>query len=238
MLMWSLNPSSIKELLDLPETGMGFQLVEAIAWGQAKPFLVFNSQRALDLSEIDLESGDDPSIILRNGRQIINLLSDNVVETMIAAPGLHSFKLLNSRISTLRASLVPTATSIQATLPSSLVKHVLLTTNRVFHRFSAFQPDRRVDPMTGNFLAGTYAAPESEVDFVPTGFTVVGRFALPNNLPASHHYVIEAPTGTSVDFGTVAPAFGQAGGGVEAYFQNAVMNAMVSPSQPSKLPDE
>jgi len=87
-------------------------------------------------------------------------------------------------------------------------------------------------------LAGTYAAPESEVPFVPTGFVAVGRFALPNTLPASFHYLIEAPAGTSVDFGTVAPAFGQAGGGVEAYFASAVTNAKVPPAPVVRLPDE
>ena len=55
---------------------------------------------------------------------------------------------------------------------------------------------------------GGAEAPESEVPFVPTGFVAVGRFALPNSIPASFHYEIEAPVGTSVDFGTVAPAFG------------------------------
>lgn len=108
----------------------------------------------------------------------------------------------------------------------------------MFHRFSAFDPDRRIDPATGSFLPGTYAAPESEVPFVPTGFVAVGRFALPNNLPASYHYEIEAPMGAKVVFGTVAPAFGQAGRGVEAYFANAVINAKVPPTPVSQLPDE
>ena len=63
-------------------------------------------------------------------------------------------------------------------------------------------------------------------------------FALPNNLPASFHYEIEAPIGTAVDFGTVAPAFGQAGGGVKAYFANAVPNAVAPPAPVTKLPDE
>jgi hypothetical protein len=108
----------------------------------------------------------------------------------------------------------------------------------VFYRYSAFTPDRRVDPITGSFLAGTYAAPESEVPFVPTGFLAVGRFALPNILPASHRYEIEAPARTAVDFGTVAPAYGQAGGGVESYFANAVTNARVPPAPVTTLPDE
>jgi hypothetical protein len=83
---------------------------------------------------------------------------------------------------------------------------------------------RSVDPVTGNFLQGTYAAPESEVP-------------LPNNLPASYRYEIGAPVGTPVDFGTVAPAFGQAGG-VEAYFSKAVANTQIPPTPVLKLPDE
>ena len=73
---------------------------------------------------------------------------------------------------------------------------------------------------------------------MPTGFVAVGKFALPNNRPASDHYEIEAPAGTAVDFGTVAPAFGQAGGGVEAYFARAGTNAKSPPAIHPLLPDE
>ncbi len=76
---------------------------------------------------------------------------------------------------------------MMAALPGGLVEHVKLKAPRAFHRFSAFTPDRRVNPLTGDFLPGTYASPASELTFLPTGFAVVGRLALPNNLPASHH---------------------------------------------------
>jgi hypothetical protein len=239
MKMWSLGDTEIKDLANLPETGMGFQLVEAVVWGNVTPFLIFNSERAVDLSEIQLEPGDDPSVILRNGLRIINLLKGAVVTTIIAAPRPHSFRLLQTRIGSLPAAGAPLAGAgpVLTALPSSLVKHVILAANRVFYRFSAFSPDRRVNS-SGDFLAGTYAAPESEVPFVPTGFVAVGRFALPNILPASFRYEITAPSGTSVDFGTVAPAYGQAGGGVEAYFANAVTNAKVPSTPVSKMPDE
>lgn len=238
MQMWSLSEAAIKSLVDLPETGMGFQLVEAVVWGTTKPLLVLNSQRAIDLAEIGLEPGDDPAVILRNGLRIIDTMKSGIVYTVFAAPQPHSFKLLSSRISVPQIAKPSGGAILMAALPSSLVKHVSLPANRVFHRFSAFNPDPRVDPKTGSFLPGTYAAPESEIPFVPTGFTAVGRFALPNNLPASHHYEIEASAGTSVDFGTVAPAFGQAGGGVEAYFRNAVANVKIPPTPSSRLPDE
>ncbi len=238
MQMWNLNEGAIRSLVDLPETGMGFQLVEAVVLGITKPLLVLNAERAIDIAEIGLELGDDPSVILRNGLRIIDTMNSGIVQTMFAAPQPHSFKLLGSRISVPQIANPAAGGVLMVALPSSLVKHVSLPANRVFHRFSAFNPDRRVDPTSGSLLPGTYVAPESEIPFVPTGFTAVGRFALPNNLPASHHYVIEVPAGTSVDFGTVAPAFGQAGGGVEAYLKNAVTNAQVPPTPASKLPDE
>lgn len=238
--MWNLDESAIASLTELPETGMGFQLVEAVIWGKPSPLLVLNSEHAIDLSRIELEPGDDPNVILRNGLRIIDAMKLDVVERIFSAPQPRSFRLLSSRIAKMPASVGAAAAGMirQAALPSSLVKHVSLSANRVFHRFSAFNPDRRIDPVTGSFLRGTYAAPESEVPFVPTGFVAVGRFALPNNLPASFHYKIEAPAGTTVDFGTVAPAFGQAGGGVEAYFSEAVTNATAPPTPVTKLPDE
>ena len=118
------------------------------------------------------------------------------------------------------------------------MKNVTLSASRVFHRYSAFNPDHRVDPITGNFVPGTYAVPESEAPFIPTGFAAVGRLALPNLIPASHHYLLEAPSGTQVAFGTVAPAFGQAGGGVEALLLNGAPNQQVPPIPPSVIPDE
>jgi hypothetical protein len=239
MKMWNLDNSAIEDLTGLPETGMGFQLVESLIWGTPTPLLVFNSERAIDLSQIGLEPGDDPDVILRNGLRIIETLKADVVTTVFSAPAPRSFRLLNARIGILPSTNASVAgAGLRAALPASLVKHDKLKANRVFHRFSAFNPDRRVDPITGSFLAGTYAAPASEAPYVPTGFVAVGRFALPNNLPASFHYEIEAPAGTSVDFGTVAPAFGQSGGGVEAYFANAVPNAKVPPTPVTKVPDE
>lgn len=237
--MWNLDEDAVNALKALPETGMGFQFVEGSLMGRKAPLLVFNAERAYDLSSIGLEPGDDPATILRNGLKIVELLKSEITHTVIAAPSPRIRGLLSSRIGTPSAAPGTTvAAGVLTALPSSLVKHDKLKADRAFHRFSAFSPDRRVDLKTGSFLAGTYGAPASEVPFVPTGFVAVGRFALPINLPASHHYEIMAPAGTHVDFGTVAPAFGQSGGGVEAYFANAVTNAQMPPTTHKPLPDE
>jgi hypothetical protein len=46
-------------------------------------------------------------------------------------------------------------------------------------------------------------------------FAVVGRYALPNLLPATYRFDIAVAMGVPGLVGTVSPAFGQAGGGVE-----------------------
>jgi len=234
MKIINLSDSAKEELLGLPETGMGFQLVEAIFWGEQKQFLVFNSETAVDITSLGLSAAEDITNLLRNEQAIISAMQ-GAVETIFASPAPHSFKLISSRIG---SSISTSSVTPIAATPSSLVKHDVLTNNRKFHRFSAFNPDRRVNPTTGDFAPGTYATVDSEVPFVPSGFAAVGRFALPNNLPASHHYVIKAPVGASVSFGTVAPAFSQAGGGVEAFFSSAVPNQLSPPVPPSQLPDE
>lgn len=236
--MWNLGDDAVEKLKELPETGMGFQIVEASLMGCAAPLLVLNAHRAIDISSIGLEPGDDPGTVLRNGLKVVDLLKSEIAQTLFAAPAPRILRLLGTRVGG-SPSLAggQSATSVVTALPSSLVKHVKLAANRVFYRYSAFNPDRRVDPKTGNFLAGTYATPESEAPLVPTGFVAVGRFALPVNLPASHRYEIEAPIGTGADFGTVAPAYGQAGGGVEAFFAKAVVNAQSIPKY-QHIPDE
>lgn len=238
MLRFGLTEPSFKFLEELPETGMGFQLVEASVMGSLKRMLVFNCETAFDISDLDLAPGDDPSVILRNGFRIIELLNGRgPVQTMIMSPQPSRFRLLETRISGLSA-IVP-AGPLLAVPPSSLVKHVpSLPSKRLFHRFSAFKPDRRVDPVSGDFLPGTYAAPDSEKPFVLTGFVAVGRFALPNTLPASNHYQIEAKAGTAVSFGTVGPAFGQSGGGVEAFFASGATNVQIPAIGPLTIPDE
>lgn len=233
MKLLNLNDEATNELLSLPETGMGFQFVEATFWGDRKQLLVFNSERAVDISELNLSTTDDIYELLQNERKITSYL-DFESETLFSAPGPHSFELISTRIN---APATHTGLPLAAR-PSSLVKHVTLSANRTFYRFSAFNPDRRVNPATGDFLPGTYATVESEIPFVPTGFVAVGRFALPNNIPASYRFTIEAPKGTHVSFGTVAPAFSQAGGGVEAFFSNVVVNQH-SPMRPvQNIPDE
>jgi hypothetical protein len=97
MQMFNIDDAGKRGLEALPETGMGFQLVEAVVMGDLKRLLVFNSEKAVDLSGIELSVSNDPAIILRNGIRIVELLKSDVRQTIVMSPAPHSFKLLSIR---------------------------------------------------------------------------------------------------------------------------------------------
>ena len=236
MTLWNLDEEAVSELLTIAESGMGFQWVSAATPDSRSPFLIFNSSIAIDLEDVELRPGDDPAAILSNGIKIIEAQRRLVpTRTIFSAPSLRDFSLLRTRIHA-ASSVAPVVPRI--TLTSSLVKKMILPKVRTFRRYSAFNPDRRINPVTGDLLAGSYAVPESEFPFIPTGFAAVGRLALPVTAPASYAYLISAQAGTSVEFGTIAPAFGQSGGGVEAYFPSGAVNTPPAVPSPNRLPDE
>lgn len=235
MTMWNLGENAIDQLIDLPETGMGFQFIEARIMGSYRYLLVLNAEHAFDLSAIELSPEASPYEIMRNGLRVLEEMR-RTESTMFSAPAPSDFKLLNCRVSVTGNSVLGGTAPVIAQ-SSTLVKKETLANNRKFYRFSAYNPDRRVDPTTGDFAAGTYATTDNDEPFVPSGLAAVGRYALPNNSPASHKYTIIAPAGEDVEYGTVAPAFGQAGGGVEALFNKKVRNQAKFQS-PVKLPDE
>ncbi len=73
-------------------------------------------------------------------------------------------------------------------------------------------------------MPGTYATTYSDFHLVPSGFAAVGRYALPN--PASARFLFQITTYDRPTFmGTATPNFGQAGGGVEVFFQSQATNA-------------
>jgi hypothetical protein len=106
----------------------------------------------------------------------------------------------------------------------------------VFYRCEHWLTSRRVLLRTGEILAGTYGFPESELDFVPTGFAAVGRYALPDLPPACRRFEIRPPAAYTLKCGAAVPLYGQAGGGVEVMFPKKFTNSVVPIPHPTVLP--
>lgn len=234
MTHFRISEASTTHLLALPESGMGFQLVVP-GGGSIALYLVLNAEIAFSLAEISASLGQQRRDVIANGLALAEALSrSHEVPPMV---DFSNGRLAASRYLEATGGFVALAAVPRIVAPSPLTKQVTLRSQRVFLRYSAFTNDRRV-LQNGNFVPGTYAAPESERPLVPTGFAAVGRFALPNQSPASHIYEIQAAVKTRVGIGTVCPAFGQAGGGVEAYFPKGAVNLGGAGPPPQPIPDD
>ena len=230
-----LGKDSTEALLKLPETGPGFQIVVDHLKPEALPLLIFNAEVMIEFTSIEGISSESDSMF-SNGLLVVNALL-NQCRDAISSSQLNNFKLQSIRIESPGSHISSTTPKYPLVTSSTIVKTLILNNPLKFHRFSPFYPDRRIDQKTGNFLPGTYVTPDSEVALTPTGLAAVGRFALPYTSPASWHYVAEASVGTTVSFGTVAPAFGHAGGGVEAYLVNGTNNTNSFSVPFGRIPD-
>lgn len=106
----------------------------------------------------------------------------------------------------------------------------------VFMRFSAYENDNRIRE-DRSLRPGTYATVEEDAKNVKTGKDAVARYALPNPQPASYRFTIKPEKDTVIQKGTVEPAYGQPGGGVEVIFKDGTTAGTVT-LPPDKLPDE
>jgi hypothetical protein len=199
-------------LLDIPESGMGYQVIHA--WNE--PYVVFNATVLVALSQL-LESSftaDDYDF----------LTGDPDGERASSLPILDAGGVFELAYNDFDADFRTTQTALAFNRNAIQPGSGLFLPNRPlsYYRFSAYYRDRRVE-RTG-FRPGTYATTYNDLHYVPSGFAAVGRYALPN--PASAKYVFQIVTFAKPDLmGTATPNYSQAGGGVEVYFKNAARNA-------------
>lgn len=89
-----------------------------------------------------------------------------------------------------------------------------------FLQYEPWSTSRRLNEASETVFAGTYVGSISERPLVLNGFAAVGRYALPNLLPACTVWEIEPPSGTRVAVGIGAPL--RAGwSGAEVCFQSS-----------------
>jgi hypothetical protein len=96
-----------------------------------------------------------------------------------------------------------------------------------YYRYEHFPTSLRIDQANQRVIKpDTYAAPESELAFTPTGLSAVARFALPSLLPACWCWKLQPKKGTVIHYGASVPLYGQSGGGVEVCFPKPFDNAV------------
>lgn len=200
--MFKLPEENTKELIARPESGMGYQIVEADVNGRRVTAFVFNAELLVmfeELSEI-------------NGRAHEELLNK--------AGSLKSFKLVKVLPAAAGVPLPPGSEpppgggDVLAPAPQLLRTTVA---HEGFVRFSAYANDKRIGS-DGSLTKDTYTTTIGDARFAVSGLAVAGRYALPNPSPAIYAYTVVLDAGLPYRAGTARPANYQSGGGVEVLF--------------------
>jgi hypothetical protein len=198
----------MRDLHAVPATGMNFHVVE----GRSGLLAVYEDGKAMPLYS-------DPNFYC-----VDDLLSGIAVPS----PSLTPTPLLirQSYPTRISAMMALSAAKVMITYPAytgrawafPLVATDTLTTPTRFYRYLTSNFDPRFNGI--QLSKGTYLTSIADGAHATSGFGVVGRYALP--IPISAHYRMEyvLPSSTVIDVGTVAPNFGQSGGGVEVCLQN------------------
>lgn len=221
--MMKLTTADKRKLLQQPETGMGYQIVNATTQdNKTREGIVFNA-------ELFFEGGESRAI-LKTAASYSDVLK-------LASTPFWDFK----EISVISRSEAPRTLSLRKEAfakggPAKTAPIEKTKANEVFKRFSAFANDNRVQS-DGSWSEGTYATTEEDAKNVKTGKEAVARYALPNPDPASYVYTCRPKQDLEIQRGIVEPAFEQPGGGVEVIFPKGT-NANSVTLPPEKIKDE
>lgn len=221
-MIYKAYDSDTEKFLSLPETGMGYQIVEAKQSGVTfkEKFVVYNGELIVDL--------------------------DNRFPDFKKQIKLSSFpKVLNEAkpwpYETASISLVSKATLLEKRILSEnkeQYKHrhrggqgakdnpkESANGSELFVRLSAYKNDHRVDFEKKKLKKGSYTTTDLDYkDCVKYSDDPVDRYALPNDAPIEWAFYIRPKMRDELQRGIVQPAFGHEGGGIEAYFENGTSN--------------
>ncbi len=211
-MYYRLTNSQENEFLQLPETGMGFQIIEATKAGSylSERYIVLNSEIAIEMN------GLEEYLI-----SMVFLQGPEVCKRNLEYIQLKSIRLINNKLFRDIAK-EPENKKEKGAIDNPVEK---ANGEEIFVRLSAFKNDRRVDKENRCLRPGSFTT--TETDYVVCKYLnddPVERYALPNNDEIKWAFYIKPLKTDTLQRGTVQPANGKRGGGKEAYFEKGTAN--------------
>lgn len=181
-------------LLSQPESGMGYQIVEATLINHEKQrCIVYNAELLIFKDELSgIGENDSYNLLLEKSNSSL----DKIIDLKVVKKSYNYFS------------------EVKGTEESPIEYTI---EDEIFKRFSAYRNDKRITDKYGLY-PGTYATTEEDAEHVNTGMDAVARYALPNLEPAIYVFTIKPTEKTAIQRGIVQPANNQPGGGVEIIF--------------------
>ncbi len=208
--MYRLQREHIAQMAAQPETGMGYQVVQANVNGYVGRYYIFNCELIVSDEDLPKQGYFRPEEDYKDVRLVDTFQFTRLVPL----------------------SELPPPTGGAGAPPSPVAPSPRIVRKTLdfegFARVSPFPKDWRVKP-DGALEKDTYATTVNDLRMVPSGFAASGRYALPNPAAARFVFIIVPGPGHSIDGGTVRPAYNQAGGGVEVLFVDGAPKGSVRP---------
>lgn len=201
-----LKEFQVNELLRLPESGMGFQLIEAKTneYGFLNKYLVLNSQFVIeDNSQIFLEIKS----FFQPGYRAMSALPEVEFKNIKLVENLANYRIKSYSMNSRTGAIYQPVVNANG--------------EEVFTRLSAFENDRRIDLINKNLLQGSFTTTFEDYLFCKkNNLNPIDRYALPNNEEIKWAFHIQPKNIDTLQRGIVEPAYNHNGGGVEAFFAN------------------
>lgn len=220
--MIKLTAEIQNKLLSLPESGMGYQIVEATYSDYSqKECLVMNATIAEPTNN---RSAQD---VLKS----ISLEESNRVYKLFAA----STDIIDVRLKADKGIFKASVAKFREAKGADQAQEETTKKDEHFVRFSHFEDDKRIDKINKKALPGTYATTAEDAKYcIDNKIDPIARYALPNTFTIEYAFHIRPLEKTPVKRGTVEPANNQPGDGAEVLFTKGTDNNTVS-LPPKKL---
>jgi hypothetical protein len=218
-MIYKARTDNIAQLLNLPETGMGYQLIEAKIIGErfSKKFVAYNSELIVD---------NDTSFIQFKS-QIIN---EGFEQSTSKANLIQLSDIKLSKVGGVIPQIFNEALFVKfsrAKSGKSAEESAILygTGTDKYVRLSAYLKDRRIDVTNAKLLPGAYATTLNDYQACKqSNDNPIDRYALPNDEPIKWAFYIQPSKTDPYKFGIALRNFGKEGGGIEALFINGTSN--------------
>ncbi len=206
-MLFRLSETNVNQLKTLPESGMGYQLVETTGSEYTtKVLAVFNGKYGIELRSLKYSqllkvvSGNDFLVAFEKGKEI----QTNII-------GIYNQKKQLSSLQELDHSSKKGAKEQQVENANG---------DELFVRLSAFEDDIRIDKIGKRLLPGSYTTSAADALKCKTlKDNPVERYALPTDLIRAWAFYIEPKPTDKLQRGWVQPDFGKKGGGREMFFE-------------------
>ncbi|MBK8611853.1 MAG: hypothetical protein IPL84_18465 [Chitinophagaceae bacterium] len=217
--------SDTSKLVSLPETGMGYQVIEASLIGRPikSRYMVYNAELILDLdntfaSTKKLAFSKSYKDVLNESKSLT--LESSTISVLRKSQLFDTVKTLSLEFKAMSESTRKDKHRYSGGKGATDSPKENANGSEIFVRVSAFENDRRIDFDKKRLKDGTFTT--TQIDYLHCVMykdDPADRSALPNDDEIKWAFYVQPKSVDVLQRGIVQPAFGHEGGGIEAFFE-------------------